>query len=240
MIRSALAASILVPALGAGAVPPPAESPVREVRPIEVKPRVVAPAVQAPATDAVAKPQPERDAPAHGGRGRGPDGETLEFVDAGVADVGPIARSFRLEAEDLRLPTGFQRVYRVPGSDDRLMRGNGALFAVFPTSVYRQSARGSIPIAPASVVYHFGVPQGDPMEELRRDAAARTGAGPNQPVDFRVATLDGLPLRERGPSQSERDRALREPGGERTADAESPAPQPTDDPFGHLGFGPQR
>jgi hypothetical protein len=238
MIRSALAASILVPALGAGAASPPVESPVREVRPIEVKPRVVAPAVQAsvPAASKQPKPQSELDAPVHGGRGRGPGGETLEFVDAGIADVGPIARSFRLEAEDLRLPTGFQRVYRVPGSDDRLMRGNGALFAVFPTSVYRQSARGDVPVAPASVVYHFGVPDGDPMEALRRAAAA----GPHRPIDFRVATLDGRPLREPGPTQSERDRALRAATPAGGVDASTPEPQPTDDPFGHLGFGPQR
>lgn len=233
---------MLVPTLGAGAAPPSAESPVREVRPIEVKPRAVVPAVQAAAPDAAKQPQPqpERDATSHGGHGRGPGGETLEFVDAGIADVGPIARSFRLEAEDLRLPTGFQRVYRVPGSPDRLMRGNGALFAVFPTSVYRQSARGSVPVPPASVVYHFGVPEGDPMEALRRTTAARGETAPHRPIDFRVATLDGRPLRESGPTQSERDRALRETKSDEAVEASMPATQPTEDPFGHLGFGPQR
>ena len=51
----------------------------------------------------------------------------LEVVDQGVEDRGGIEKSFRVMPLDLRVPSGFQQVYRVPGSDDLLMRGNGAL-----------------------------------------------------------------------------------------------------------------
>jgi len=84
----------------------------------------------------------------------------LQLIDQGTADRGGLMTSFRLMPLDMRLPTGFTDVYRVPGSDDKMMRGNGALFAVFPKSVYRRTAIGMIPIAPAGVVYHIGMPGG--------------------------------------------------------------------------------
>jgi hypothetical protein len=40
------------------------------------------------------------------------------------------------------------------------MRGNGALFAVFPRSVYQRTPIGTIPLAPADVHFSIGMPGG--------------------------------------------------------------------------------
>ncbi|MEY5060498.1 MAG: hypothetical protein RIS45_419 [Planctomycetota bacterium] len=84
----------------------------------------------------------------------------LEVVDQGVEDRGGFEKSLRVLPLDMRVPTGFQQVYRVPGREDLLMRGNGALFAVFPRSVYQRTPIGTIPLAPADVHFSIGMPGG--------------------------------------------------------------------------------
>jgi hypothetical protein len=117
----------------------------------------------------------------------GPLNPKLETVDAGVADRGGLDTSFRMMPLDLRLPTGFSSVYRVPGRDDRLMRGNGALFAVFAQSAYRRTIRGAIPMTPAGVIYSIGMPGGHdfPGGSLRPDDA-EPKPQPASRVDLRV------------------------------------------------------
>lgn len=88
----------------------------------------------------------------------GPLRDGLEIVEPVVGDTGPLATNLRQPTHDFRLPTGFQRVYRVPGEKGMLMRGNGALFAVFPESVYAPTARGALPVTPPGTVYRFGMP----------------------------------------------------------------------------------
>jgi hypothetical protein len=88
----------------------------------------------------------------------GPMRDPLVLVDQGREDVGALGTSLRMEGVDMRLPTGFQRVYRVPGRDDLLMRGNGALFAIFPESVYRATRNGRVAVAPPGTVYSIGMP----------------------------------------------------------------------------------
>lgn len=88
----------------------------------------------------------------------GPMRDPLVLVDQGREDVGALGTSLRLQGVDMRLPTGFQRVYRVPGRDDLLMRGNGALFAIFPESVYRDTRNGRVALAPPGTVYSIGMP----------------------------------------------------------------------------------
>jgi hypothetical protein len=63
-----------------------------------------------------------------------------------------------------------------------MMRGNGALFAVFPRSLYCRTVLGNIPLTPAGTVYHIGMPGGFsfPGGFLRDDVA---------PPDPRIATL---------------------------------------------------
>jgi hypothetical protein len=84
--------------------------------------------------------------------------DPLVLVDQGREDVGALGTSLRMEGVDMRLPAGFQRVYRVPGRDDLLMRGNGALFAIFPESVYRATRNGRVAVAPPGTVYSIGMP----------------------------------------------------------------------------------
>lgn len=88
----------------------------------------------------------------------GPLRPRLEIVEQGVGDRGGLVTSTRVLPVDLRLPSGFGVVYRSPEGDGNLMRGNGALFAVFPRSLYRSSAVGAIPVVPAGVVYSIGMP----------------------------------------------------------------------------------
>jgi hypothetical protein len=88
----------------------------------------------------------------------GPMRDPLVLVDQGREDVGALGTSLRMEGVDMRLPAGFQRVYRVPGRDDLLMRGNGALFAIFPESVYRATRNGRVAVAPPGTVYSIGMP----------------------------------------------------------------------------------
>jgi hypothetical protein len=124
----------------------------------------------------------------------GPLRPRLQMLEAGIEDRGGIEKSLRVLPVDMRLPTAFQSVYRVPAagpfggpagatsSDASMMRGNGALFAVFPRSLYRRTVAGNIPLTPAGTVYHIGMPGGFnfPGGFLRDDVA---------PPDPRIATL---------------------------------------------------
>ncbi len=132
----------------------------------------------------------------------GPLRPRLQMLEAGIEDRGGIEKSLRVLPVDMRLPTAFQSVYRLPtggpfsgpfggpfggpvgatSSDASMMRGNGALFAVFPRSLYRRTVAGNIPLTPAGTVYHIGMPGGFsfPGGFLRDDVA---------PPDPRIATL---------------------------------------------------
>ena len=84
--------------------------------------------------------------------------QELKPLDASVADRGPLALSLRNISLDLRQPTTFDRVYRAPGGDGKLMRANGALYAVFPRSVYRRTRSGTVPVIPDGTVFYIGAP----------------------------------------------------------------------------------
>lgn len=131
--------------------------------------------------------------PVSGTAAAGPTRPRLDIVDAGREDVGPLATSLRADPVDQRLPTGFDRVYRVPGSEALLMRGNGALFAVFDESVYRRSGAA----LPPGTVFHIGMPDlrpteyglGHPPSDTQikaTSAVGRTGAIGSGPLDLRV------------------------------------------------------
>lgn len=84
--------------------------------------------------------------------------QDLKAVDPNVGDRGPLATSFREASLDLRQPTNFDRVYRVPGNEERFMRASGALYAVFPRSIYVQTRSGSIATIPDGTVFYIGAP----------------------------------------------------------------------------------
>ena len=84
--------------------------------------------------------------------------EFLKPLDARVEDVSILSASLRVESAGLAQPSGFDAVYRVPGDSGKLMRVNGALFAVFDQSVYQSYPGGSYPDVPPSAVFHIGPP----------------------------------------------------------------------------------
>jgi len=85
----------------------------------------------------------------------------LERVDPTIADISPLSESLRevnMQA-DLRLPTGFQNVYRVPGRADLLMRASGGIYAIFPQSAYVPTEKGDMAaIVPPGTVFSIGMP----------------------------------------------------------------------------------
>lgn len=122
--------------------------------------------------------------PARGTAAAGVLRPQLEIVDAGREDIGPLATSLKSQPVDARLPTGFHRVYRVPGSDALLMRGNGALFAVFSESVYDDGRA----VLPPGTVYHIGMPNMLP-QPIHPDAlASDPQAGHAESIGVRIGT----------------------------------------------------
>ena len=84
--------------------------------------------------------------------------QELNSVEANVGDLGPLSRSLRSLGADLRQPTNFDRVYRVPGQDDRFMRINGGLYAVFERSLYAPTRDGIVSLIPGGTVFYIGRP----------------------------------------------------------------------------------
>jgi hypothetical protein len=121
-------------------------------------------------------------------------------VDQGFEDVGPVAASLRQERADLRVPSGFERVYEVPGVDGLLMRADGGLRAVFPRSTYRVTERGVRPIVPPGTVWTFGdpTPAFGANENLSERAVgsvgrlAATESGPALAVSVSAAMREGV------------------------------------------------
>jgi hypothetical protein len=114
----------------------------------------------------------------------------LEVLDQGLADVGPLGSSLRdLPADATSAPVGFQRVYRDPSDPERLMRGNGALRAIFPFSQYRQTRRGQVVLLPSATTFRIG-DRIDLTPPKRWDPFADSA---RERVDARVSTtpIDG-------------------------------------------------
>jgi hypothetical protein len=86
-------------------------------------------------------------------------GQPYEEVEQGVEDIGPLGQSLETPMLDLRVPTGFERVYLAPDGSGNLMRINGALHAVFPRSEYIATQWGAMPVVPAGTVFHLGAPR---------------------------------------------------------------------------------
>ena len=91
---------------------------------------------------------------------------TLQIVDQTVADVSDLSASLRAIDPGLSRPSGFDRVYRVPGNDDLVMRANGGLYAVFPHSRYDFGPAGPVAVVPDGTVFYIGAPP-TPVEPSR-------------------------------------------------------------------------
>ncbi len=122
-------------------------------------------------------------------------------VDQGIEDVGAgLARSGRVIDPGLRVPSGFQQVYRVPGRPGWLMRVDGAIYALFRESVYDE--RG--PLIPPGTIFHIG---GIPLEPMaphpdliarsnRLDARLKAIPLLHQPADPRITAQSPSVMRE--------------------------------------------
>lgn len=90
-----------------------------------------------------------------------------QLVDQGVGDLNPLQTSNRLVPQDLRQPTGWDRVYRLSGDPMKnngsglFARIDGGITAVFPWSTYAVSRKGDlVPRVPPGTTYYIGgVPQ---------------------------------------------------------------------------------
>lgn len=121
---------------------------------------------------------------ATGAHAQAPSRMLLEPVDPGHADVGPLGVSTRTIPVDMRSPSGFDRVFRVPGSaagvgtidvpNDRFARVSGGIAAVFPRSSYVTGEKGRYALVPAGTVYYIGG-----INELRVEADAAAAVRPS-------------------------------------------------------------
>lgn len=118
------------------------------------------------------------------GAAAGAPQRTLARVDPNREDISPLRTSFRVLQPDLRAPSGFDQVYRVPGSTtgvrvprgierpqpDRFARVSGGLAAVFPASEYIQDRKGRVrTMIPAGTVFYIGgVPETAQEPVVRR------------------------------------------------------------------------
>ncbi|MHC4989552.1 MAG: hypothetical protein ACYTGC_01105 [Planctomycetota bacterium] len=93
---------------------------------------------------------------------------SLKPLDQRVEDFNPLSTSLRVMESGLRQPADFDQVFRLPGSN-KLMRAEGALYAVFPQSVYvrpprRSRQRGLVAAVPPDTLFYIGAPPTPPDE----------------------------------------------------------------------------
>ncbi len=86
----------------------------------------------------------------------------LKPVEPGRTDTGPLAASNRVLPADLRMPLGFDRVYRFQARGggrspvEMFARRSGGVTAVFPRSQYTESPEGPIPSVPPGTTFYLG------------------------------------------------------------------------------------
>jgi hypothetical protein len=117
------------------------------------------------------------------------DVRALKPVDPAVEDTGPLSHSLRDFRTDFRGPLGFEKIYRVPGyEDDLFMRVDGAIYAVFPQSVYASSRSGPVPLIPNGTIFYIGSQSMNDLTALNEPAAAlwddRSGLRIDSRIDF--------------------------------------------------------
>ncbi len=111
---------------------------------------------------------------------------SLDIVDERIEDVSPLAVSLRESRPSLRQPADFGRVYRFQDDSNRLARAQGALYAVFPRSVYASDKDGNVfPVVPPGTVFFIGPPPGFTATTARRDVPRRDDADSGR-IDGRI------------------------------------------------------
>lgn len=152
----------------------------------------------------------------------------LHAIESRVADRGPLDASLRWVSSGLRLPTGYDQVYRL--DDGGLMRADGGLAATFDQSIYQSTRWGPVAVIPASTLFVIGgVPLGaesghgrllavDPLDPGAVPAPSAPTATPDAAHDPHAVPGDRLRRFGYGPGFRMPDRV----------DAEDPAPATTE------------
>lgn len=109
----------------------------------------------------------------------------LYRVDSDLDGRDPLALSLRNPRIDMASPLNFDDLYAVEGRNDIFVRRSGAVYAVFPRSLYVKKAKGGErSVVPAGTTYSFGFPCGL--------LAPRENDAPSSPA----AVTDRIELRE--------------------------------------------
>jgi len=129
-----------------------------------------------------------------------PAGLRLERIEQGFEDVSPLATSLEQYHYQLRQPSGFESVYRVPGTEGLLMRRSGAVHAIFERSEYVNTRYGDYAVAPPGTIYSIGAPSDELLASMstgpRSLLSGATGLGTrNEHVsDLRISNRVGAAL----------------------------------------------
>lgn len=81
-------------------------------------------------------------------------------VTPGTQDAAPLRRDMLVQPRDLRLPVGFDRVYRDRNQSGVYFRIGGGITARFPRSVYYSTPFGTVTDIPPGTVFLIGPPPG--------------------------------------------------------------------------------
>ena len=123
-------------------------------------------------------------------------GVVFEAVEATVADMDPLSLGQRVMRADQRLPSGFDRVFRVhvPGGEPVFARIANGVTAVFPRSAYAATEAGLQATIPPGTIFSIG---GDLRALLPASVAApsarRNWAGASMFADRSVNRSGKMP-----------------------------------------------
>ncbi|MEZ6242313.1 MAG: hypothetical protein R3B57_04650 [Phycisphaerales bacterium] len=119
-----------------------------------------------------------------------------ERVDAGTSDVGPLSESLRMLPVDLRVSDDFENVYRVTDAngDERFIRRQGALVAVFPRSEYIPTGFGPMAAIPAGTWFRIGEPL-----DVTGGGGSHSAIASRQRIDRRVGQRPASVVDARSP-----------------------------------------
>lgn len=116
--------------------------------------------------------------------------QVVHQVDPGREDASPIGVTTRKLQVDQRVPTDFGGVYQLSKVDafgrgqSTFMRVQGAIYAVFPRSVYIATAQGTVADVPPGTVFWIGRYPEPPPPRVESDIFLRLDAPEMQVPSF--------------------------------------------------------
>ena len=109
-------------------------------------------------------------------------------VDSGFEDRSVLSESFKVQQNDMRVDTSFEKLYKVKGSDGIYVRKSGGLHAVFRNPEYLDTTDGAIPLVPAGTVYCIGSVRPELLNQLGGLATpiGLNHSEPAKPTELRI------------------------------------------------------